>query len=235
MKKILFAAALAVGVVGFAKAEDRAWAWSPLGVGVAAPLQLPFTDSDVYGLRFGGVFGWNADMLGVDAGIVSLETGRMAGIQGAAFTWTGDSVYGIQAAPIANVVDGNAFGLQVASVNADWGDVWGLQIGIVDYCNSFHGWQIAGLNWNNTPSHGWQIAVANANQEEFGGFSVGAVDYSPRLTGCQIGFVNLADSMTGCQIGVVNAVQRAHGVQIGFVNIICEGPLPIMVVANAIF
>jgi hypothetical protein len=234
-KKTLFAAALAAGIVGFARAEDRAWAWSPLGIGIAAPIQLPLIDSDVYGLRFGGLFGYNADMFGIDAGVVSLETGTMAGIQGAAFTWTSDSVYGIQGAFLANVVDGDVFGVQVASVNADWGNVWGVQVGVVDYCNSFHGIQVGGINWNNTPSHGWQTAVANANQEEFAGFSAGAVNYSLRVTGCQIGAVNLADSMTGCQIGFFNAAQRARGVQIGFLNMICEGPLPIMVVANASF
>ena len=235
MKKTLFAAVLAAGVVGFAKSDERAWAWSPLGIGIAAPIQLPFVDSDIYGLRLGGLFGWNADMLGLDASVVSLETERMAGVQAAAFTWTSESVYGIQGAVLANVVDGNVYGLQTSAVNADWGDVLGLQVGVVDYCNSFNGLQVAGFNWNNLASYGWQTAVANANQDEFVGLSVGAVNYSMKATGCQIGVVNVGDTMTGCQIGVVNAVQRARGVQIGFVNMICEAPLPIMVVVNASF
>lgn len=235
MKKTFFAAAIAAGVIGFARAEDRSWAWSPIGLGIAAPLQVPFTDSDVYGLRFGGFFGYNADVFGLDVDVVALETERFAGVQGSAFSWTSDCAYGVQAAFLANVVDGDVFGLQTASVNVDWGDVWGLQLGVVDYCNSFHGIQFGGLNWNNTTSHGWQTAVANADQEEFTGFSAGAINYSLRLVGCQVGLVNFADSMTGVQIGVVNAVQRARGVQIGFINMICEGQLPIMVVANASF
>ena len=235
MKKTLFAVALAAGMVGFAKAEDRAWAWSPLGIGIAAPVQLPLVDSDVYGLRFGGLFGWNADVFGMDADVVALETGSMAGLQASAFSWTSDSVYGIQGAFLANVVDGNAFGLQAAFANVDWCEVWGLQLGAIDYCNSFHGLQAAALNWNNTPSHGWQAGVANANQEEFTGLSVGAINYSLRLEGIQLGAINMADSMTGAQIGIINAVQRARGVQIGFVNMICEAPLPIMIIANASF
>ena len=235
MKKTLIAAALAAGIAGFAGAEDRAWAWSPLGIGIAAPLQLPFTDTDIYGLRFGGVFGWNAAVYGIDAGVASLETGSFSGIQGAAFTWASDSVYGIQLAAVANVVDGNVYGMQFAPVSVDWGDVWGMQLGVVDYCNSFHGVQFGALNWNNTQSHGWQVAVANADQEEFVGCAIGAVNYSLRFTGCQIGAVNTADSFAGCQIGVVNAVQRMRGVQIGVVNMICESPLPIMVIANASF
>lgn len=235
MKNTLFAVALAAGVVGFAKAEDRAWAWSPLGVGIAAPLQLPFVDSDVYGLRLGGFFGWNAAMYGLDCDVAALETASFAGVQCSAFSWTGENAYGIQAAPAANVVDGDVYGVQLASVNVNWGDVWGLQLGVVDYCNSFHGVQFGGINWNNTPSHGWQAAVANANQEDFAGFMVGAVNYSLRMVGCQVGIVNVGDVGTGCQIGVVNAVQRMRGLQIGAVNLICEGPLPIMVIANASF
>ena len=235
MKKTLFAAALAAGVIGFAKAEEHAWAWSPLGIGIAAPIQLPFVDSDIYGLRLGGFFGWNADVFGLDADVFALETGDMAGVQGAAFTWTSESAYGIQLAALANVVDGNVFGFQASSVNVDWGEVWGLQFGVVSYCNSFSGIQFGGLNWDNTPSCGWQTAVVNANQEDFVGLSAGAFNYSQRTAGLQLGVVNIADSMTGCQIGVVNAVQRAHGIQIGLVNMICEGPLPIMVIANASF
>lgn len=235
MKKALFAAVLAAGAAGLAGAEERAWDWSPLGIGIAAPLQIPFTDSDVCGIRLGGFFSWNADMFGVDAGVVSLETGSMAGIQWSAFTWTAEGAYGVQCAGLANVVDGNVYGIQVAPVNVDWSDVWGLQVGLVDYCGSFNGIQFAGMNWNNTPSYGWQTALVNANQEEFAGLSAGAVNYSTRLVGCQVGLVNCADSSTGLQVGVVNAAQRAHGVQIGFVNMICEGPLPVMVVANASF
>ena len=235
MKKTLFAAVLAAGVVGFAKADDRAWAWSPLGIGIAAPVQLPFVDSDIYGLRLGGFFGWNAEMFGLDASVVSLETENMAGIQCAAFTWTSESAYGIQGSLVANVVDGNVYGLQASAVNVDWGDVWGAQLGIVDYCNSFHGIQLSALNWNNMTSHGGQAAVVNANQDEFVGFSAGVINYSMKSTGCQLGVFNFADSMTGCQIGVINAAQRARGVQIGFINMICEAPLPIMIVANTSF
>ena len=160
---------------------------------------------------------------------------NFAGIQCSAFSWTVENAYGVQLAPIANVVDGDVYGIQISAVNVDWGDVWGLQLGLVDYCNSFHGVQFGGINWNNTPSHGWQVAVANANQEDFAGFMVGAVNYSLRMVGCQIGVLNIGDGDMGCQIGLINAVQRMHGVQIGAVNLICEGPLPIMVIANASF
>ena len=238
MKRTLIAAALAatLGFAGNARAEDRVWAWSPLGIGIAAPLQLPFTDSDIYGLRFGGLFGWNADVFGVDAGLVSLENGGLAGIQASAFSWTSGWAAGIQAAGIANVADENFYGLQTAPVNVDWGDVWGWQEGAVNVVNSLRGIQFGVFNWVNSTAYGWQSgAIGNATQEEFIGYAEGLVNYAMRMTGCQIGVVNLADEATGVQIGVFNAVERMSGVQIGVLNLICEGPVPFMVVANANF
>ena len=237
MNRTLVAAALAatLGFAGNARAEDRVWAWSPLGVGIAAPLQLPLVDSDIYGLRFGGLFGWNADVFCIDSGVVGLENGRLAGVQATAFSWTSGWAAGIQAAGIANVVDENFYGLQTALVNVDWGDFWGLQVAPVDVVNSLRGIQVSGFNWVNSSAYGWQTGVANATQEELAGFAVGVVNYSMRLAGCQVGAINLADEATGVQIGVLNAVERMRGVQIGVLNLICEGPVPFMVVANANF
>ena len=60
MKKLMLSmtAAVAVAVCSAGESEqERSWPWSPVGVGIAAPLQIPWTDSDVLGLRFGGFFG----------------------------------------------------------------------------------------------------------------------------------------------------------------------------------
>ena len=99
MKRLSMIAAVAAVMVWSASAiadeeESRAWAWSPLGIGIAAPLQLPFMSSDIWGLRLGGAFAYNADMFGVDCGLVEISTGSVAGLQGAAFTWTMGDAYG---------------------------------------------------------------------------------------------------------------------------------------------
>ena len=242
MKKSMIAAlvglSVGVGLVNSSQAtEERSWAWSPLGVGIAAPLQLPFTDTDICGLRLGGFFGWNADVFGVDAGVAELTTGDFAGLQLAAFSWTCGNAYGVQAAPVANVVGGNVFGVDASFVNVTHGDFWGLQFGGVNYANSTFGVQFGGaINWNSSVSAGWQTAVANADQDEFTGFSLGVVNLARTFTGFDLGFVNLADDMMGCQMGVFNACNRMHGVQIGLLNLITESPrLPVMVIANAWF
>lgn len=80
MKKLMVIAALTAGLVVSAQAEERAWAWSPLGMGIAAPVQLPFIQSDVYGIRIGGLFGYNADVYGLDAGVAEICSGDFAEI-----------------------------------------------------------------------------------------------------------------------------------------------------------
>ena len=87
-KAMAIALAVGLGFNGLANAEERAWAWSPLGIGIAAPVQLPFIDSDVYGLRIGGLFGYNHDVYGIDAGVAEICSGNFAGLQVSALSWT---------------------------------------------------------------------------------------------------------------------------------------------------
>ena len=79
-KAMAVALAIGFGFNGLANAEERAWAWSPLGIGIAAPVQLPFIDSDVYGIRIGGLFGYNRDVYGIDAGVAEICSGNFAGL-----------------------------------------------------------------------------------------------------------------------------------------------------------
>lgn len=237
IKVTLIALAVALGFNSASQADDRAWSWSPLGIGLAAPLQLPFMESDVYGLRFGGFLGYNNDVYGIDAGIAELCSDSFAGLQVAALSWTEGDAYGVQCSAFGNVVCGNAYGLQAGLVNTVWDDAYGVQLGLVNYTVSYFGVQLAGvINWNNTPSKGLQISLINGNQDEFSGASIGAlVNYGERYTGCQIGFVNATYDMTGFQLGVFNACDHMHGVQIGLANLICESRLPLMVLMNAWF
>ena len=218
------------------RADERAWSWSPLGIGIAAPVQLPFMDSDVYGIRLGGFSGFNHDVYGLDAGVAEITTGDFAGVQAAAFTWTEGDVYGIQCGAFANVANASTIALQFGTVNIVRGDAGGLQCGVVNYDGSFAGVQVGGvINWNNALSYGFEIAPVNANQDEFKGWELGVVNYSDKLTGFSLGVVNVAYEVTGYQLGVVNACDDLHGFQLGLLNLVCNSKLPIMVIANASF
>ena len=236
MVTLMIGLAVGLGFTNASQAEERAWNWSPLGIGLAAPIQLPFMESDVYGLRVGGLLGYNNEVRGLDVGVTELCTGSFIGLQGALFTWTDGDAYGIQVGALANVVNAKMFGLQAGCVNADWSDVTGLQLGLVNYDTAFAGVQLGGLvNWDVSTSFGVQLGLANCDQDEFKGWAAGLVNYAVRYSGLQLGVFNVVDEVTGCQLGIVNACDKMRGVQIGLVNLICEGPLPVMVLANASF
>lgn len=240
MKKSMIALtvglAIGLGLVNESKAEERSWEWSPLGIGIAAPLQLPFISSDVYGLRLGGFLGYNNDFRGLDIGLAEVSSVDMMGLQCAAFTWTAERVYGVQLSALANVVHGRMAGLELGTVNTLWTESCGVQFGAVNYDAAFAGVQVGGIvNWNNSASAGLEISPVNANQDEYVGCALGAVNYAQKFQGLSLGLVNVSYEVTGCQFGVFNACDRMKGVQFGLINMICESKLPIMVIANASF
>ena len=220
-----------------AKTDERSWSWSPVGIGLAAPIQLPFVESDVYGLRLGGLFGCNHEVRGLDLGLAEVSGGSFYGLQASGLSWTEDNVYGAQISALGNVVNGRTYALQAGFVNVDWDDAYGLQLGAVNFNSYYMGVQFAGIiNWNKLSSGGLELAIVNANQDEYSGWAFGAlVNYSDKFRGFGCGLVNVAYEVHGLQLGLVNACDRLHGVQFGLVNLICESRLPIMVLANAWF
>ena len=240
MKKTiaLAMAGLTIGLgVMSVKADDRSWEWSPLGIGIAAPIQLPFMESDVYGLRIGGFCGYNYDVYGIDAGIVEVAEHNFGGIQASAFSWTEGNAYGLTVAPLATVIGGDSVALQAAFANVVWSDGAGIQLGVINRDNAFAGIQFAGIiNWNEMGSAGFEVSPINDNQAEFDGLAIGAlINHTATMRGCQIGLFNTAYQATGYQLGIFNACDTMHGVQFGLVNIIADSKLPFMLIANASF
>lgn len=240
MKKSLLVLSLLSALALSSSADDRSWNWSPLGVGIAAPVQLPFMETDVYGIRFGGLFGCNRNVYGIDVGLAEIcsneSVGNFAGIQASALSWTEGNAYGLQFGVLANVVKGSTFAWQTAFANAVWEDCRGLQFGAINYTVGLKGLQVGLVNWNELASYGLDIGLINANQMDFAGWSFGAiVNYADTYRGFACGLVNCAYDVTGFQLGLINACDHMHGVQIGLINLICGSPLPIMVLANAWF
>jgi hypothetical protein len=239
MKKLTIVAAAVMALGGvFAEAESsekRGYA-SPVGLSLAAPLQFPRTVDSVYGFRYNVFMALNKDMIGLDLGLVGINTGCLKGMQVNAFNWVNESVDAFQIGALANVALDDVAAFQIGTFNIVRGDFAGLQLGLANIQDEFAGFQIGGLlNWNSADSFGVQFGAGNANIENFTGFSCGAVNWASEMTGFQLGVVNVAERATGLQIGVYNAVEDMDGVQLGFVNLICEGPLPVMTVANASF
>lgn len=239
MKKLTVVAAVAMAVSGvFAEAESsetQGYA-SPVGISLAAPLQFPRTADSVYGFRYNVFMALNKDTVGFDLGLVGVNTGCMKGLQLNAFNWVNESVDAFQIGALANVVQEDVAALQLGMFNVVRGDFAGLQLGLVNVEDELAGFQIGGLiNWNSADACGVQFGAGNADIETFSGFSCGAVNWAGEMTGCQLGVINVAERAAGLQIGVMNAVGDMKGVQLGFVNMICDGPLPVLPVANANF
>ena len=244
MKKLMTAAL--IGFAAFAAVAedgmvDRPWAWSPLGVGIAAPIQLPLMSTDIYGLRLGGFFSRNYNVYGIDLGVVGMNNGDMDGIQANVFNWSSRDVTGIQIGALANVVHGSFGGIQLGAFNMVYTEpTLGIQLGgILNYDISFAGIQFGALNWDTTYFYGWQAAgLANVVREDAVGFAVAPINCMNRFVGFQLGAVNVADECVGLQIGVFNGVNKLSGLQIGVLNLICADPLlnvPVLPVANASF
>ena len=149
-------------------AESGAHPYTPFMFSIVTPLQVPTSDFDVGGLRINAIYGECQDFDGLDISTVGRARGHGNGLQ---------------AALLANIVDGEGLGMQVAPVNYVSGSYAGLQIGVVNY----------GAANPQTSAQALQIGVFNG---------------SDFIKGCQIGVINIAREMIGFQIGVINVMQN---------------------------
>lgn len=218
-------------------AVDEKIPWTPLELCLASPLQVPFECWNVYGLRLSVFFGQSRDVYGLDLGLVGRTSGDMFGLQAGGFNWVENWMAGAEFGAVANLVNGDATGLQVAgALNYDTGLFQGFQCAFVNCDKNFEGLQVGAINWNYGLSAGLQIGVANANPtDEYAGWAIGAVNCAVNFTGAQFGAVNAAEKMTGFQLGLFNAATTLNGVQIGVLNVAGNAALPILPVCNGRF
>jgi hypothetical protein len=136
----------------------------------------------VSGLRINFVYGENANVSGLDLGIVNSTTGDFAGIG-----W----------APGANLVNGSAIGLQWSWIYSHTaGEFTGWQSGLVS--------RIGGEN-----SAGFQSGWINVVEKDFRGLQLGLVNYAANVSGVQLGFVNMTPQLHGLQIGLINYAENS--------------------------
>ena len=246
MKKLILAFGVAASLFAFqAKGVDNDnLEFSPLGLGIAAPIQLPFMNSDVYGLRLGGLFAVEREVIGLDIGLVERTKLDFTGLQASAFSITGRDAgcsgravaEGLNLfAGLCNLTSGSHIGGIFGLCNIVYGDVTGLEVGVVNYDSSILGMQIGAVNWNSFASAGAQVGVYNKNVGKFTGLNLGGISFAEEIVGAQIGFINCVDNCTGLQLGVINACENMAGIQIGALNLIATSPVSAMVVANVMF
>jgi len=240
MKKLMMVA-LAAGLAGMSPAEEnlsddeRSWPSFPVGLGLAAPLQIPWMESDVTWVRLSCLYGDNANVRGLGLGLVQ-RAQTFRGLQVSGFGWTSGNLTGCAFGGLANVIGGSGKALEAGLANVTWGDFSGVSLGAVNYGGAVAGLEVGALvNWTCLGSRGLQVATVNADQVKYTGMSAGVINYGYAFSGLQLGVINLSEDMTGVQIGAINACDTLRGLQLGFINVVSTSPLPIMVIANASF
>ncbi len=159
---------------------------SPFGFSVIDPVQVPFRDFSITGLRMSVLWGNHSSVSGIDFGGIGNITQQHFG--------------GIGISSIFNLNNGTStiVGLQFAgfaNMNMNKATILGIQA-------------TAGVNLNNAESSlvGAQIAgVSNYSPyTDVYGFQLSMYNRGHTVTGFQIGLVNDADLLHGIQIGLLN-------------------------------
>ena len=234
----LAALAIAASASAFAQEQDvemeteneyEAIGWTPIALGIASPVQIPWGSHtwDVFGLNLGIFWSDAPKMYGLGVNGIAMATrDDMMGLQVAGLcNWATKDVYGMRATVGANFAFGTTYGIDMGAFAYRDGDFWGWD---TEFLGSFQkniwGLGIAGLlNFTTEQSYGATIAI---------GGNMAKVAY-----GCQCaGIFNFTDELHGCQVGIVNFARECPwGFQIGLVNIIMENVLPVFPIINFSF
>jgi len=209
--------------------EEGAIGWTPVAVGIASPVQLPWGHCrwDVFGLDLGILYYGAPKMYGLGiAGLGDYNTDDTKGlVVSGLMNWNAKDVYGMRVTLGANLApDGIVYGSNIGAFGYRK-EFWGLDI---EFLGSFQeqmwGWQTCGL-------------VNIATKQSYGLQSVIGVNIAETAYGCQIaGIFNMAKDLHGFQLGVVNfADECSWGLQIGIVNIIMSNQLKVLPIFNCYF
>jgi len=234
MKSMKFGiAALALLAVASVRAEEteneyEAIGWTPVAVGLASPVQVPWGSHqwDVFGLNLGLFWSDAPKMYGLGlSGIAMATRNDLMGLQVAGLcNWATTDVYGMRATAGGNFCYGNTYGAELGLFAYRTGEMWGLDLEVAgSYQPKFWGVQISGL--------------ANVCTEQSYGFALAALcNWMTVAYGCDIAIFNYTTELHGCQIGVVNYARECPwGFQIGLVNIIMDNSWKVLPIINCYF
>jgi hypothetical protein len=114
----------------------------PIQLSLFNPIQIFPESSSIAGFRFNLIYGKNANVTGLDLGLVNQTTGA---VQWGGLNLTDGGFKGWQAG-FVNISKGSSLGLQTAGVNYHLGHFNGLQFSIVNYAATLKGLQIGLIN-----------------------------------------------------------------------------------------
>ena len=211
------------------ESEYEAIGWTPIALGIASPVQIPWGSHtwDVFGLDLNLIWTDAPKMYGLGIGGVAMATrDALKGLQISALcNWATSDVYGMRTTLGANISYGTEYGIDAGCFAYRDGDFWGWDTEFLgSYQRNVWGLQLAGiLNFTLEQSYGATIAI---------GGNMANVAY-----GCQLaGIFNFTHELHGCQIGLVNYAQECPwGFQIGLVNIIMDNSWKVLPLINFYF
>lgn len=225
------AAALSAVVPAFAEEaeveEEGAIGWTPVAVGLASPVQLPWGSHkwDVYGLNLGLIWTDAPKVYGLDVtGFASATRDDLIGLKATALcNWNDADVYGLRATVGGNFCWGTEYGVD-AGLFAVRKVMWGVDLEFVgSYQEEFHGVQAAALaNVSTKMCYGAGLALG--------------CNWAPTMYGFDLAIFNYTDELHGCQLGIVNFARECPwGFQIGLVNIILDNAWKVLPIVNGYF
>ncbi len=188
---------------------------SLLQFGLWPSVQLVPKDRNVCGLRLDLLWGDNAEVGGLDVGLVNIGGAskgiQLGGVNGLKSSG-GSGSWGVQAAGVMNYMNKITYtGAQTAlGLNANMDSkITGLQLAAVNAGGNIDGIQIGIININKNMNLSSVVS----------GIQVGAGNYVDNMSGIQLAIVNSDEKMNGIQTGFVNSVGSSlSGIEIGFVN-----------------
>lgn len=225
----LTAMAPVFAVDGDTRSEEGAVGWTPLAIGIATPVQLPW-----------GLNRW--DVYGLDANIVYSDAPTMYGLDlGCCFTLVREDMRGGQFSILCNYNYGDVYGARgTIGPNIGYGNVYGFEggLGSIQFGN-FYGLQMTFLGGFQKQLWGVALAgLANVSEESSHGATVAlGCNIAREAHGLQASLVfNTTDELCGAQIGLFNFAENCDGgFQIGLINIIRSNVVKVLPLVNCYF
>jgi hypothetical protein len=215
-------------LIGFKGDREEVVGWTPICVGLATPVQIPF------GMNMWDVFGLDFNLLYSDAPkVYGINVGGLAAV-------TRNDLRGLQVTSLANYGVENVYGARLAlGVNIAKKTVYGFEAGGFGLRPEFYGCDIEFVGSYQRKMAGLAVSgVANIVTDRSVGAAVaGICNITKVAKGLQFaGLYNHAIELRGCQIALVNyADECVNGFQIGLLNFIMSNQIKVLPIINGYF